>query len=255
MPHPTLYQFPVSHYCEKVRWALDFKHIEYTTRDLLPLFHLPVIFRRTRQNKVPVLKMDNRYIAGSDVIIQTLEERLPSAPALYPVDDREFEDALEWAAFADREIGPHLRRTAYFHLIDNARLMFEILTQGQGAVGRMAFRTSQPMVIRAMKEGMRINQRGYDRSLVRLNEALDRLDAKLTDSAYLVGDRFTVADLTAAALLAPLVQPPEAPFQFPGEVPEAFSEFCAAFEERPVMEWIRTIYRKHRKPTPQKPVE
>lgn len=246
MPHPVLYQFPVSHYCEKVRWALDFKHIEYTKRDLLPLFHLPVIFRRTRQNKVPVLKMDNRYIAGSNVIIQTLEERLPSAPALYPVDANELEEALEWAAFADREIGPHLRRAAYFHLIDNTHLMFEILTQGQSAVGRMAFRTSQPMVIRAMKEGMRINQRGYDRSLARLSEALDRLDAKLTTSRYLVGDRFTVADLTAAALLAPLVQPPEAPFQFPGEVPEAFSAFCAAFEQRPVMEWIRTIYREHR---------
>jgi hypothetical protein len=34
-----LYQFPFSHYCEKVRWALDYKGIAYRTVNLLPGFH------------------------------------------------------------------------------------------------------------------------------------------------------------------------------------------------------------------------
>lgn len=249
MATPVLYQFPVSHYCEKARWALDFKHVDYTCRNLLPLFHMPVIFRRTRQNKVPVLKLDGRYIAGSANIIQTLDERFPSAPGLYPEDEAARESALEWAAFADKEIGPHLRRTAYFHLLDHSRLMFDILTEGQGRIGRMAFRTSQPVVIRAMKEGMGITQRGFDRSLERLTEALDRLDGRLSESAYLVGDRFTVADLTVAALLAPLALPPEAPFQFPGDMPEDLQHFTDSFADRPTIGWVRTMYQKHRAPS------
>ena len=246
MVKAVLYQFPVSHYCEKVRWALDHKHLEYETRNLLPLFHMPVAFRRTRQNKVPILKLDGRYIANSSTILQTLEERFPSAPSYYPDDAKTLAEALAWEAFADREIGPHLRRTAYFHLIDDKRLMFEILTQGQGAIGRMAFRTSQPVVVRAMKEGMGITERGYERSLERLNTALDRLDGSLGSGGYLVGERFTVADLGVAALLGALVQPPEAPFQFPGEQPEAMKDFLASFEGRPSLDWVREIYRKHR---------
>lgn len=246
MAKPVLYQFPVSHYCEKVRWALDHKKVDYEARNLLPLFHMPVIFRRTRQNKVPVLKLDGRYIADSATIIQTLEERFPSAPALFPKDEAEREEALEWAAFADREIGPHMRRTAYYFLLDHPHLMFEILTEGQNTVGRMAFRTSQRMVIRAMKEGMGITERGYTRSRDRLIAALDRLDNALADRTYLVGERFSVADLTVAALLSPLALPPEAPFQFPGEIPPELQQFLDEFAERPTVDWIRRMYREHR---------
>ena len=41
--------------------------------------------------------------------------------------------------------------------------------------------------------------------------ALDRLEAELDGNEYLVGDRFSVADLTAAALFYPLAFPPEGP--------------------------------------------
>ena len=55
--------------------------------------------------------------------------------------------------------------------------------------------------------------------------ALDRLDAELGDDEYLVGDRFTVADLTAASLFYPLVQPPEGPSLPPS--PAAIESFRA----------------------------
>ena len=48
--------------------------------------------------------------------------------------------------------------------------------------------------------------------------ALDRLEAELDASGeYLVGDSFSVADLTAASLLYPLVNPPEGPRSLPGD--------------------------------------
>lgn len=43
--------------------------------------------------------------------------------------------------------------------------------------------------------------------------ALDRLESEPGQKQYLVGERFTVADLTAAALFYPLVMPPEGPLQ------------------------------------------
>jgi glutathione S-transferase len=124
--------------------------------------------------------------------------------------------------------------------------MYNLLTSGQSAIRKMTFRASQPVVLKAMKEGMGLTQRGADRSLKRVNEALDRLDSRLCDNAYLVGEQFSVADLTAASLLAPVVQPPEAPFQLPGELPDEFKAFCEAFSGRPAIEWVRRMYTQHR---------
>ena len=39
---------------------------------------------------------------------------------------------------------------------------------------------------------------------------MDKLEADLQPSGYLVGERFSVADLTAASLFTPLVAPPGA---------------------------------------------
>jgi glutathione S-transferase len=36
---PVLWQLQVSHYVEKVRWALDYKHVPHIRRSLLPGVH------------------------------------------------------------------------------------------------------------------------------------------------------------------------------------------------------------------------
>ena len=35
-----LYQFPISHFCEKIRWTLDYKGLSHKTRNLLPGLHV-----------------------------------------------------------------------------------------------------------------------------------------------------------------------------------------------------------------------
>ena len=42
-----LYQFCISHYCEKARWALDYKGINYQTVNLLPGQHVNTIRKLT----------------------------------------------------------------------------------------------------------------------------------------------------------------------------------------------------------------
>jgi hypothetical protein len=58
-----------------------------------------------------------------------------------------------------------------------------------------------------------------------------------------VGDGFTVADLTAAALLYPLVWPPEFPYELP-EPPRW--EFLEPIRDHPALDWIRETWRRHR---------
>src|SRR2546430_2718004 len=77
--------------------------------------------------------------------------------------------------------------------------------------------------------------------------ALDRLEAELQPSGYLVGDRFSVADLTAAALLAPVVfLPPEFPYAPPGPLPAPVARWREAFAGRRASHWAAEMYRRHR---------
>src|SRR5437867_3114811 len=77
--------------------------------------------------------------------------------------------------------------------------------------------------------------------------ALARLEAELQPSGYLVGDRFSVADLTAAALLAPVVfLPPEFPYAPPGPLPAPVRRWREAFAGRRASHWAAEMYRRHR---------
>lgn len=53
----VLYQFPLSHYCEKARWLLDHKELDYVAHNLIPGFHRAFAQLKTGQNLLPILKM------------------------------------------------------------------------------------------------------------------------------------------------------------------------------------------------------
>ena len=60
-----LYQFPFSHYCEKVRWALDYKDIAYRTVNLLPGFHFRHVTKLAPKTCVPALRDDGTVVQDS----------------------------------------------------------------------------------------------------------------------------------------------------------------------------------------------
>ena len=55
-----LYQFAGSHYCEKARWALDFKGVGYQARNLVPGFHMRTARRIATATMLPILVDDER---------------------------------------------------------------------------------------------------------------------------------------------------------------------------------------------------
>jgi len=81
MDTPLLWHIPLSHYSEKVRWALDYKGIAHR-RSVLGGDYLIRVWRATGQGKLPVLWLDGRGIADSARIIAALEEHYPEPAAL-----------------------------------------------------------------------------------------------------------------------------------------------------------------------------
>jgi glutathione S-transferase len=74
---------------------------------------------------------------------------------------------------------------------------------------------------------------------------MDRLEAELGPSGHLVGDAFTVADLTAAALFTPLLAPRQRPYAPPTLAPP-LQELREELEARSGGAWVHETYARHR---------
>ena len=245
-PLPVLWQIELSHFNEKVRWALDFKRIAHRRRSLLPGAHVPVARRLTgRIETTPVLTLDGHSIGDSTAIIAALEELKPQ-PALYPSGVEQRRRALELEDFFDEQLGPHIRRAVYHVLLDHPELLVPLFVRGQPRAARVLFSATFPILVRLMRRAMTITPEAAQHSREMTTAAMGRLEAELGDNRYLVGDSFTVADLTAASLFYPVVRPPQFPYPSVSEIPEDGHEFLDALAARPGARWVADIYARHR---------
>jgi glutathione S-transferase len=224
-----------------VRWALDYKGIRHRRNSLLPGGPKAMAFSRGG-GTLPVLDLDGRRIVDSTRIIEALEARQPDPP-LYPAKPEARKRALEIeASFTDR-IGHDMRRVAFWELRDQRAFMADFLATDQGRAGRAQIRAMMPVAWPYIVRRYGFDQESYERSCETLAGALDRIEEERNGGPYLVGEDFSVADLTAAALLYPIVLPPE--FQY--ELPEApRSDFGESVRDHPGRAWISETWRRHR---------
>lgn len=243
---PVLWQLQISHYNEKVRWALDHKRIPHVRRSLLPGLHAIKAKRLTGEiDTTPVLTLDRRAIGDSTRIIATLEGRWPQPP-LYPADDEQRRRALELEDYFDEELGPHIRRAVYHELLPYPELTVPLFTNGQPLPARVMMRATFPVLRVGMRRRMDIRAAEAEASREKVVAAMDRLEAEIGPSGYLVGDSFTVADLTAASLFYPIARPPEFPYPSVTDPPEPAREFIDGLFARPGGQWVAETYRRHR---------
>jgi glutathione S-transferase len=240
---PVLWQYNFSNFNEKARWALDFKGVSHVRRSLLPGGPRAMAF--SRRGTLPVLDIDGERIVDSTRIIAALEQRFPQ-PALYPDDADDRAAALELEEFFDEEAGHELRRAGFYEWRADPRFVSALLTTGRGRATRAFMQAVLPGAMVYARRRYRISPADADRARAMLTAALDRIVAEIKPSGYLVGDSFTVADLTAAALLFPLAMPAELQYPLP-ELP-GWGELSAQ-AQHPATDWIREMYHRHRVPS------
>jgi glutathione S-transferase len=245
MGAPVLYHIQISHYNEKARWALDYKGIQHVRRAPPPMMHTVWALAMTRGITFPVLALNGERIGDSTRIIEALEERYPEPP-LYPADPSERARALELEEFFDEELGPHIRRALFAELTRDADSFAQAAAPRAGRVEHLFYRTTAPAAGPILRKRYGIKPDTAELGRQKTQAALDRVSAELQPSGYLVGDRFTIADLTAAALLMPIVWPEEAEYLPRGPFPPAVYRWRDSVSDHPAFAWAGDIYRKHR---------
>lgn len=239
----TLYQFPISHYCEKVRWALDYKKIEYEERNLLPGFHVLTTKKLATDSSLPILVHDGEVVQGSGSIITYLDEKFP-ARSLTPENSKLKAEALEWEQYVDNEIGIPVRRTFYHILLDYPDVIIPLYTQKGPWYGKIILTSVFPILKKKMRDLMDISQESAQRSRHQLIAAVDKLYSRLQEHEYLVANQFTRADLAAASLLAPLYRLDKYGLNWPGRFPEQLEELIEELRDK--TGWVVDFYERDR---------
>jgi glutathione S-transferase len=242
----VLWHIEVSHYNEKVRWALDYKGVPHERRVPIPGLHglTAMAITRSSHRRLPVLEIDGRRIGDSTAIIAALEEYAPEPP-LYPAAGDERERALALEDWFDENLAPELRRFVWHHTLPDTDLVARTLFNPPNPARERVLRASAALARFATRRDYAITHASAARGRQRVAAAMDRLESELGDSEYLVGDRFTVADLTAAALFTPVLAPPGRPYVPPVLAP-AVRELRDELAARPGGAWVERMYARHR---------
>ena len=245
MHTPLLWHIPLSHFNEKVRWTLDYKRIGHRRRVLGPDYLIRA-WRATGRGTLPILFLDGRAIGDSTHIIAALEDRFPEPP-LYPGDAAARQRALALEDYFDEQLGPALRAGTVTPLFrHDPDIALRVLTTG---MPDKAYQRLRPLV-RIFPAFYRFRHKISDTRLeadrATVNAALDRIEQERRGRPYLVGEAFTVADLTAAAMLSPLLQPPEIQYPVRVELPPYLQDYRATLLRHPAVQWAAEIYRLYR---------
>lgn len=250
-----LYVFGLSHYCEKAHWTLDYKRADYRLVRLLPGPHFFQVRRFAARTTVPVVVDGSEVVQGSDRIIDYLDARIQERP-LTPTNATACKEARAWEARFDEEVGKPVRRIIYFHVLARQSLVVPMFTANGPWWGRAFYSAGGFATVRRLiRSAYAIRAETVEKDVVTLRRAFDAVEARLSDRPYLVGDSFTRADLTLAALAAPFYPPAEHPFSYPADasLPEGLIELRREFDDRPVGDIVRRLYQAHRLPSSEQP--
>lgn len=241
-----LLQFRYSHFNEKVRWVLDFKNVPHTRTSLLPGPHMRRIKRLTGQTSTPVLRIGQNYLHGSADILIDLEHHFPEPPLL-PAEREARVLARELQAHFDRQLGPAVRVLLFATLLDCGRYLPDMFSAGDSASVRFAYRAAFPLVKPAIRSANGVTgPRSIARAEATVHRNLDEIENLGHDTGYLAGDAFSIADLTAAALLAPLLDVEHPDMRKPEPRPAALDALVDAWASHPASVWARGIYTRYR---------
>ncbi len=242
-----LYTFNISHFAEKARWTLDYEGIRYEERVLLPGPHQLVTRRIARRTHVPVLEHDGRYVQGSSAIIDYVADHL-GGTRLTAIDPTERARAVEFEAKLDQAFGRGVQQVLYSALLNDRRTVIGLWSSGGPFWAPGFYAIAFPAVASAVRRMYKTGDvDGVAKAKQRFVTTFDEFDAVLAKQAYLGGEKPNRADITLAALLAPVCRVPEHRVKWPA-MPRELADFEASLRGRPTWNHVLRMYRDFRKP-------
>ncbi len=233
-----------SHYCLKVRWALERFEVKYEEEVHPPLFHL-FTTQKLGGKSTPILQDGSNILKDSTDILRYLDSKYSNQyNSLYPKNVEE--EVLELENFFDEKLGPHTRRVAYTFLLDHRDLVMPYFTKGSNFIENNMFMASFPMIKFMMKKSFNISPKSLEKSLSYIDKIFAKAEDILGNKEFLTGNDFTAADLTLCSLSAPIIFPDEYEVHGFENYPEDFKEIVNKYRKTKTGQFILDTFKKFR---------
>lgn len=249
MAAPILVTITFSHFCEKVRWALDLAKIDYRESGHLPIFHVLAVRRHGGWRSVPALVTDEGVINDSTNILGWIDKQTPHVH-LYGRSSDDRREIERFEDLCDEQLGPHTRRWAYFYLLPMRDLTLRMTEEGAPPLEHAALRVVFPLARKMMRQTMKIDAKGAERSRKKIEEVFAEVEKRLSDGRkYLVGDGLSAADITFASLAAVVLLPEQYGAKLPDleDLPEEAQVHIRAWREHPAGQFALRLFKEHRR--------
>lgn len=239
-----LVTIPLSHFCEKARWGLDRSGLAYMERPYAPVLHRAEVMPRG-STTVPVLLLGSRRnIAGSTAILEHCDDH-GSGTALFPEDPAVREEVRELVARFDKRLGPPLRAWLYSWALEDRDRLRPYVLLGLPSVQHRVVSATLPGIQRILRIALRITSETHATCSAKVDGELEFVSDLLSDGRrFLVGDQFTAADLTFAALAGSGVSAPGyggTSVRLPDDPPDLTPQI-EAWKATPAGRFAHTIY-------------
>ncbi|AOA57944.1 glutathione S-transferase family protein [Acinetobacter larvae] len=243
-----LYQFPLSHFCEKARWLLDFKQLEYVAHNLVPGVHRAFAQLKTRQNSLPILKDQQQWIADSSMIALYLDEKYPEHSFLRAQQDLR-DQALETNQLAN-ELGVHVRRWSLSQALAMNDSALEVMI-GESGYLRQFEKYSKPILKTMMSRSYQLSPQDAAASKAQMQSIIEQLNQQLVENhgRYLVSERLGLADIAVCSMLAPILEIETTPWERDSQVQQSdeFNEYKQQLLALPLGQYVQRIYMTERR--------
>lgn len=244
-----LLTIPVSHYCEKARWALERARVPFVERASIQGLHYWDAWRRARTVFVPVLLANGETLCDSTAILH-YADRAGGAPPLFPQSVDAARVAF-WEERFDATLGVETRRWMYWICINSLpdADVLRFVAHGAPSWQRFVTRACLPLAKRYFRWRLRVTEAEVTAGLDAVRALFREVSDELADGRrYLVGEHFSAADLTFAALSSLVLLPPQygVPMLTLEQLPPAARRTVSEFRDTVAGQYALRLYAEER---------
>jgi glutathione S-transferase len=197
---------------------------------------------------VPVLVMEESTLNSSEEILQFVDAIAPNHLKLYPTIPGDLQQVEKLVDLFDSVLAPAVRLWTYFYIMDLPHVVQPLWCDGVPWYERLLFPVMFPWMRSNVVQMYEVNESTAIEAYESMGKIFETVGELLVDGReYLVGERFSAADLTFATLAAAVVAPVGYGVKLPDleRLPVAMADGIRRFRETVPGQFVLRLYEEH----------